>query len=221
METPGKWAESVSLVSATTTLTCWTRIPAIPKLASVCYACITVKAQPARAASLVTMATLHCKTAGVSTLGYHGNHYWKQGLGKTRGDMYANETELQVPQNGTWVTWIIVFSYIPYNSDVIWYWSTECVCNHLGSDPSSCPSPGDCHCDRTSGQCHCLSNVTGQHCNRCAPNTWNMASGSGCQTCDCNPKHSYGPSCNEVRSVQWYIVHRYIMYLYTNTSRMS
>lgn len=75
METPGKWAESVSLVSATTTLTCWTRIPATPKLASVCSACITVKAQPARAASWVTMATLHCKTAGVSTLGYHDNHH--------------------------------------------------------------------------------------------------------------------------------------------------
>lgn len=75
METLRKWADSVSLVSATTTLTCWIRIPATPKLASVCSACITVKAQPVRAARWVTMATLHCKTAGVSTSGYHGNHH--------------------------------------------------------------------------------------------------------------------------------------------------
>ncbi|XP_022625413.1 laminin subunit beta-1-like [Seriola dumerili] len=73
----------------------------------------------------------------------------------------------------------------------------KCVCNHLGSDPSSCPS-SDCHCDRSSGQCHCLPNVVGQHCDHCAPDTWNMASGSGCQTCNCDPKHSYGTSCNEI-----------------------
>uniref|UniRef100_A0A7N6A212 Laminin, beta 1a n=1 Tax=Anabas testudineus TaxID=64144 RepID=A0A7N6A212_ANATE len=74
----------------------------------------------------------------------------------------------------------------------------KCICNQLGSDPSSCLSSSDCHCDRSSGQCHCLPNVIGQHCDRCAPDTWNMASGGGCQTCDCNPKHSYGTSCNEI-----------------------
>ncbi|XP_041794363.1 laminin subunit beta-1a [Chelmon rostratus] len=74
----------------------------------------------------------------------------------------------------------------------------KCVCNQLGSDPSSCPSSGDCQCDRSSGQCHCLPNITGQHCDHCAPDTWNMASGHGCQTCDCDPKHSFGTSCNEI-----------------------
>ncbi|XP_070762831.1 laminin subunit beta-1a [Enoplosus armatus] len=74
----------------------------------------------------------------------------------------------------------------------------KCVCNQLGSIPSSCPSSDDCHCDRSSGQCHCLPNVIGQHCDRCTPDTWNMASGRGCQTCDCDPKHSYGTSCNEI-----------------------
>ncbi|KAM4734289.1 laminin subunit beta-1a [Anableps anableps] len=74
----------------------------------------------------------------------------------------------------------------------------KCVCNQLGSDESSCQSPTDCHCDRSSGQCHCQPNVIGQHCDRCVPDTWNMASGAGCQSCDCNPKHSYGTSCNEI-----------------------
>ncbi|XP_042267238.1 laminin subunit beta-1a [Thunnus maccoyii] len=74
----------------------------------------------------------------------------------------------------------------------------KCVCNQLGSDSSSCPASGDCHCDRRSGQCHCFPNVIGQHCDRCAPDTWNMASGHGCQTCDCDTKHSYGTSCNEI-----------------------
>ncbi|XP_070687633.1 laminin subunit beta-1a [Pempheris klunzingeri] len=74
----------------------------------------------------------------------------------------------------------------------------KCVCNQLGSEPSSCPSSGDCHCDSSSGQCRCLQNVVGQHCDRCASDTWNMASGRGCQTCDCDPTHSYGTSCNEI-----------------------
>uniref|UniRef100_A0A665UJM1 Laminin, beta 1a n=1 Tax=Echeneis naucrates TaxID=173247 RepID=A0A665UJM1_ECHNA len=74
----------------------------------------------------------------------------------------------------------------------------KCVCNHLGSDTSNCPTSRDCHCDPHSGQCHCLPNVVGQHCDRCATDTWNMASGGGCQMCGCDPKHSYGTSCNEI-----------------------
>ncbi|XP_029009817.1 laminin subunit beta-1a [Betta splendens] len=74
----------------------------------------------------------------------------------------------------------------------------KCVCNPLGSESSTCPTSGDCHCNRTNGQCRCLPNVIGQHCDHCAPDTWNMASGHGCQTCDCNPQHSIGTSCSEI-----------------------
>ncbi|KAM3608561.1 uncharacterized protein V6R79_001006 [Siganus canaliculatus] len=74
----------------------------------------------------------------------------------------------------------------------------KCVCNQLGTEPSSCPQSGDCHCDGSSGQCLCLPHVVGPHCDRCAPDTWNLASGSGCLTCDCDPAHSYGTSCNQI-----------------------
>ncbi|XP_075994325.1 laminin subunit beta-1a [Genypterus blacodes] len=74
----------------------------------------------------------------------------------------------------------------------------KCVCNQLGTAPSSCPSPGDCHCHGDSGQCVCLPNVIGQHCDRCTADTWNLGSGDGCQTCDCDLTHSYGSSCNQI-----------------------
>ncbi|XP_030622838.1 laminin subunit beta-1a [Chanos chanos] len=74
----------------------------------------------------------------------------------------------------------------------------KCVCNHMGTAQESCPSLGDCHCDQSSGQCQCLPNVEGQHCDLCAPNTWNMASGRGCEECDCDPNHSFSLSCNEI-----------------------
>uniref|UniRef100_A0A1A8PSH6 Laminin, beta 1 n=3 Tax=Nothobranchius TaxID=28779 RepID=A0A1A8PSH6_9TELE len=73
-----------------------------------------------------------------------------------------------------------------------------CVCNQLGSEPSSCQSSSNCHCDQDSGQCYCRPNVIGQRCDHCAPDTWNLASGLGCQSCNCDTKHSYETSCNEI-----------------------
>lgn len=75
---------------------------------------------------------------------------------------------------------------------------SECVCNSLGTEQQHCNS-SDCQCDQATGQCSCLPNVIGQNCDRCAPNTWQLASGTGCQPCGCNAEHSFGPSCNEVR----------------------
>lgn len=74
----------------------------------------------------------------------------------------------------------------------------ECMCYSVGTVPQACPSPDECQCDQYSGQCHCQPNVIGQNCDRCAPDTWNIASGTGCLPCDCDPEHSFGSSCNEV-----------------------
>uniref|UniRef100_A0A8C7MW21 Laminin subunit beta 1 n=1 Tax=Oncorhynchus kisutch TaxID=8019 RepID=A0A8C7MW21_ONCKI len=74
----------------------------------------------------------------------------------------------------------------------------DLTCNSLCVNVTTCPAVGDCHCDLGSGQCQCLPNVVGQHCDQCAPDTWNMASKRGCESCDCDPNHSFGTSCNEL-----------------------
>lgn len=78
METPEKRVDSVSPVSVTTTLTCWTQTPVMPTPGSVCSVCTTAKARPAGAANWVTMAMPHCMTVGVSTLGDYNKNYREQ-----------------------------------------------------------------------------------------------------------------------------------------------
>ncbi|KAI5734580.1 hypothetical protein M8J77_008341 [Diaphorina citri] len=69
---------------------------------------------------------------------------------------------------------------------------TECTCNILGIDHSKGP------CDRTTGQCPCLPNVIGVSCDRCLKNHWKIASGTGCEPCDCDPIGSVDVTeCNE------------------------
>uniref|UniRef100_A0A3B4B3A7 Laminin subunit beta-1 n=1 Tax=Periophthalmus magnuspinnatus TaxID=409849 RepID=A0A3B4B3A7_9GOBI len=87
---------------------------------------------------------------------------------------------------------------LSYYGDALRQDCRKCVCNHLGSVPSSCHAHGECECDRDSGQCQCLPSVVGQYCDRCAPDTWNMGSGAGCESCGCHLEHSYGTSCNEI-----------------------
>lgn len=74
----------------------------------------------------------------------------------------------------------------------------ECTCNYLGTERSQCLSRDDCLCQRATGQCQCLPNVIGLTCDHCAPNYWNLASGRGCETCNCDPNNAYTSGCNEV-----------------------
>ncbi|XP_027009679.1 laminin subunit beta-1b [Tachysurus fulvidraco] len=71
----------------------------------------------------------------------------------------------------------------------------KCMCQPLGTDSHRCVD-GECECEQVSGQCPCLPGVEGQHCDHCAPNTWNFHSGKGCEPCQCHPTHSYGLSCD-------------------------
>lgn len=75
----------------------------------------------------------------------------------------------------------------------------ECVCNYLGTVREDCDSAESCRCEAATGQCRCLPGVVGQTCDRCAPHTWRLASGTGCEPCDCDTTRSLGLACNEVR----------------------
>ncbi|XP_068995957.1 laminin subunit beta-1b isoform X2 [Embiotoca jacksoni] len=74
----------------------------------------------------------------------------------------------------------------------------KCMCSSEGTLPQACSSPDDCQCEQRGGQCPCQPNVVGQNCDRCANDTWNIASRTGCQRCDCDPVHSLRSSCHEV-----------------------
>uniref|UniRef100_A0A663LMA1 Laminin subunit beta-1 n=1 Tax=Athene cunicularia TaxID=194338 RepID=A0A663LMA1_ATHCN len=73
----------------------------------------------------------------------------------------------------------------------------KCVCNYLGTIREDCEDSENCRCEAATGQCRCLPNVVGQTCDRCAPHTWRLASGAGCEQCGCDPARSLGPACNE------------------------
>uniref|UniRef100_A0A8C3DK14 Laminin subunit beta 4 n=1 Tax=Corvus moneduloides TaxID=1196302 RepID=A0A8C3DK14_CORMO len=75
----------------------------------------------------------------------------------------------------------------------------SCMCNLAGVHPAMCPG-GDaaCLCDPATGACPCLPNVLGATCDQCASGYWDLASGKGCQTCDCDPKNSQSNQCNQV-----------------------
>ncbi|XP_063992157.1 laminin subunit beta-1 isoform X3 [Diachasmimorpha longicaudata] len=66
----------------------------------------------------------------------------------------------------------------------------DCMCNVLGTDIAAGP------CDHRTGQCPCLPNVIGQLCDQCAENYWRIASGQGCDPCECDAVGSVSDKCN-------------------------
>lgn len=88
----------------------------------------------------------------------------------------------------------------------------ECLPGHYG-DPYALPH-GNCErchcyprgteqtddgitiCDQLSGNCHCKPNVVGKSCNECQQGFWNIVSGEGCQSCNCDSVGSFNASCD-------------------------
>ncbi|XP_037959538.1 laminin subunit beta-1 [Teleopsis dalmanni] len=65
-----------------------------------------------------------------------------------------------------------------------------CDCDVLGTNNTAL------HCDRFTGQCPCLPNVRGISCSECVVNHWKIASGEGCEACECDPIGSLSEQCN-------------------------
>lgn len=78
-----------------------------------------------------------------------------------------------------------------YYGDATTQSCVECVCDPYGTDRSA----GSC--DRETGQCPCLPNVTGLRCDACLAGYWNITSGEGCSACGCDPEGSLGITCNQ------------------------
>ncbi|XP_037816684.1 laminin subunit beta-1 [Lucilia sericata] len=66
----------------------------------------------------------------------------------------------------------------------------QCDCDFLGTNNTLQ------YCNRVTGQCPCLPNVVGLRCDECAVNHWKIASGEGCEACECDPIGSLSEQCN-------------------------
>ncbi|XP_066479595.1 laminin subunit gamma-1 [Tiliqua scincoides] len=51
-------------------------------------------------------------------------------------------------------------------------------------------------CNQVTGQCECLSHVTGRDCSSCEPGFYNLRSGRGCERCDCHSLGSTNGHCD-------------------------
>lgn len=51
-------------------------------------------------------------------------------------------------------------------------------------------------CEKRTGQCPCLANVTGRRCDKCKSGHWNLTEGIGCHDCQCDPSGSRNHECN-------------------------
>lgn len=68
---------------------------------------------------------------------------------------------------------------------------TPCVCDLLGTDNTRGA------CNNVDGQCPCHPNVIGLSCDQCQPDHWKIASGTGCEPCECDAIGSLSTQCNE------------------------
>ncbi|ENN75571.1 hypothetical protein YQE_07914, partial [Dendroctonus ponderosae] len=69
----------------------------------------------------------------------------------------------------------------------------RCQCYAVGtqSDPT-----GELICHSTTGDCACKERVVGKNCDKCEEGFYNLQSGEGCQSCNCDPVGSYNQTCD-------------------------
>ncbi|XP_050314835.1 laminin subunit beta-1 isoform X2 [Anthonomus grandis grandis] len=65
-----------------------------------------------------------------------------------------------------------------------------CQCDMLGTNFTAGP------CMPTGGQCQCFPNVTGLNCDECEEDHWKIASGQGCEPCECDEFGSLDTQCH-------------------------
>ncbi|KAJ8974238.1 hypothetical protein NQ317_016734 [Molorchus minor] len=68
-----------------------------------------------------------------------------------------------------------------------------CQCYYGGTVPD--PS-GALRCDQNTGVCSCKPHVVGRNCDQCEDGYYNLQSGEGCQSCNCDPIGSVNQTCN-------------------------
>ncbi|ENN81832.1 hypothetical protein YQE_01771, partial [Dendroctonus ponderosae] len=68
----------------------------------------------------------------------------------------------------------------------------KCECFRQGTDDFE----GEPICDQTTGECQCKSHVVGTNCNKCESGFFNILSGEGCQSCNCDPVGSFNQTCD-------------------------
>ncbi|KAJ8934790.1 hypothetical protein NQ318_023168, partial [Aromia moschata] len=68
-----------------------------------------------------------------------------------------------------------------------------CQCYPPGTQEDILGAPT---CDQITGSCHCKSHVTGKNCDKCENGYYNLHSGEGCQTCNCDPIGALNQTCD-------------------------
>lgn len=67
-----------------------------------------------------------------------------------------------------------------------------CSCFPQGTEQTD---SGVSICEQLTGNCRCKANVIGRHCNECQSGYFNIRSGNGCESCNCDPVGAYNASC--------------------------
>ncbi|CAD5229337.1 unnamed protein product [Bursaphelenchus okinawaensis] len=87
------------------------------------------------------------------------------------------------------------------------YWGDALAEPKGDCKPCNCYTPGTkrptidynlLECQQSDGQCDCQPNVIGQYCEKCQEGYFNLTSGNGCESCDCDPLGSSNTTCDVV-----------------------